>query len=103
MTKQKDNIINFYLPGSELIFTRYLYVKDEVRISLLVSILKKSDDALFWAYELYYSGFKNELFELINDMEILLKQDKKNEVKIKNEKPIYNYFYISYSILYVVI
>ena len=48
-----------------LIFTRYLYVKDEVEISLLVSILNKSDDSLFWAYELYYSGFKSELFDMI--------------------------------------
>jgi hypothetical protein len=50
---------------SDLIFTRYLYVKEEIEIALLVSILNKSDDAMFWAYELYYSGFKNELFELI--------------------------------------
>lgn len=49
----------------DLIFTRYLYVKEEVEIALLVSILNKSDDAIFWAYELYYSGFKNELFMLI--------------------------------------
>ena len=32
---------------------------------MLVSILNKSDDAIFWAYELYHSGFKNEFFELI--------------------------------------
>jgi len=51
--------------GSDLVFTRYLYVKDEVRVSLLVSILNKSDDAIFWAYELYYSGFKIELLNLI--------------------------------------
>ena len=50
---------------SDLVFTRYLYVKEEVEIGLLVSILNKSDDAVFWAFELYYSGFKNELFELI--------------------------------------
>lgn len=46
-------------------FTRYLYEKDEVCIALLVSILQKSDDSIFWAYELYYSGFEDELFELI--------------------------------------
>jgi hypothetical protein len=49
----------------DLIFTRYLYIKEEVEIALLVCILNKSDDAIFWAYELYYSGFKNELFMLI--------------------------------------
>jgi hypothetical protein len=36
-----------------------------VRIALLVSILNKSNDAIFWAYELYYSGFKYELLNLI--------------------------------------
>jgi hypothetical protein len=64
-TKNKDDIFTIGLPGSDLVFTRYLYIKDEVRIALLVSILNKSDDAIFWAYELYHSGFKNEFFELI--------------------------------------
>jgi hypothetical protein len=50
---------------SDLIFTRYLYVKQEVEITLLVSILNKSDDAIFWGYELYYSGFKHELFDFL--------------------------------------
>lgn len=63
--KNKDDVFSIKLPGSDLIFTRYLYLKDEVRIALLVSILKKSDDAIFWAYELFHSGFKNEFFELI--------------------------------------
>ena len=58
--KNTDN-----LPGSDLVFTRYLYIKEEVRIALLVSILNKSDDAIFWGYELYYSGFKDEFFNLI--------------------------------------
>ena len=62
---KKDDIFTINLSGSDLIFTRYLYVKDEVRVALLVSILNKSDDAIFWAYELYYSGFKNELLGLI--------------------------------------
>ena len=53
------------LPGSDLVFTRYLYIKEEVCIALLVSILNKSDDAIFWGYELYYSGFKHEFFNLI--------------------------------------
>jgi hypothetical protein len=62
---KKDDIFTIQLPGSDLVFTRYLYVKEEVRIALLVSILNKSDDAIFWAYELYYSGFKFELLNLI--------------------------------------
>lgn len=48
-----------------LIFTRYLYIKEEVELTLLVSILNKSDDSIFWAYELYYSGFKDDLFSLL--------------------------------------
>lgn len=62
---KKDDISTIELLGSELVFTQYLYIKEEVRIALLVSILNKSDDAIFWAYELYYSGFKYELLNLI--------------------------------------
>jgi len=61
----KDNVFTIVLPGSNLVFTRYLYIKQEVRIALLVSILNKSDSAIFWAYELYYSGFQHELFILL--------------------------------------
>ena len=53
------------MPGANLVFTRYLYIKDEVKSALLISILNNSDDAIFWAYELYYSGNKNELFAFI--------------------------------------
>ena len=63
--KKKDNVFTINLPEDDLIFTRYLYLKDEVRIALLVSILNKNDDAIFWGFELYHSGFKNEFFELI--------------------------------------
>jgi hypothetical protein len=61
----KDNVLTLKVPGANLVFTRYLYIKDEVKTALLVAILNKSDDAIFWAYELYYSGFKNELIEFI--------------------------------------
>jgi hypothetical protein len=61
----KDNVLTLTLSGSNLVFTRYLYIKDEVKIVLLLSILNKSDDAIFWAYELYYSGFKYELIDFI--------------------------------------
>lgn len=48
-----------------IVFTRYLYIKHEVKLALLVSLLNKSDDALFWTYELYYSGYVYELIEFI--------------------------------------
>jgi hypothetical protein len=62
--KISDNNNNVTMTN-ELQFTRYLYEKDEVKIALITSILNKNrEEAEFWAYELYYSGFKNELSEL---------------------------------------
>jgi hypothetical protein len=46
-----------------IVFTRYLYLKDEVKIALLSCILEKKEDAIFWGYELYYSGFPEEFFK----------------------------------------
>jgi hypothetical protein len=50
-----------------MILTRFLYIKDEVELSLLTALLKKEDVELiyYWAYELYYSGFETELFDLL--------------------------------------
>jgi hypothetical protein len=47
-----------------IILTRYLYLKDEVEIALLMSLLNKKDSSLFWAFELYFSGFETELWDL---------------------------------------
>lgn len=58
--------LNDQLKMSEYIFTRYLYEKEEVGYSLVLSLLnKKEDEAIFWATELYYSGFENELYEIL--------------------------------------
>ena len=47
-------------------FSRYLYEVDEVKISLMMSILdKRKDEALFWAFELFRSGYITELGELL--------------------------------------
>jgi len=57
-----------YVPPEQLslIYTRYLYGKLEVKQSLLIALLeKKSDEALFWAYELYYSGFTDDVFAYV--------------------------------------
>ena len=51
---------------SQIIYTRYLYDKTEVRHSLFLSILEHNiHEALFWGYELYYSGFEEDTFEFI--------------------------------------
>jgi hypothetical protein len=50
----------------EPIFTRYLYEKREAMHALLVALLKKQmRTALFWTYELYFSGFELELWDWI--------------------------------------
>ena len=48
------------------IFTRCLYDKPDVKHSMLAALLlRQRDEALFWALELYYSGFVSELVEWI--------------------------------------
>ncbi len=49
----------------KIIFTRYLFIKNEVELSLLSCLLNKLDDALYWSFELYYSGFIKELITLL--------------------------------------
>ena len=54
------------IEGSELIFTRYLYSKEDVMCSFFIALLnKETDEALFWAYEIYYSGFQEEIMEYV--------------------------------------
>ena len=49
-----------------ILFTRYLYIKDEVEFALLYVILNKNlEKALFWAFELYFSGYEDELLNYI--------------------------------------
>lgn len=51
---------------SNIIFTRYLYLKSGILESLDASILKNDfQESLFWAYEIYFSGFEEEIFEFI--------------------------------------
>lgn len=47
------------------VLTRYLYVRDEVEVSLFTALLQKTniEEAYFWAYELHYSGF--DLFAVL--------------------------------------
>jgi len=61
------------IPQEALVFTRYLYPKIYVKISLLIALLNHNyDESLFWAYELYYSGFEDEMyqytFQIYNDI-----------------------------------
>lgn len=60
-----------------LTFTRYLYPKNDVKQSLLIALLEReSKEALFWAYELYYSGFEEDTFAyLVNIYESFYKSE----------------------------
>jgi len=71
MPPKKFKIINRPISSETvsptIILTRYLYIKEEVLASLVFAILeKRRDEALFWGYELYYSGFDNEVIEFVN-------------------------------------
>lgn len=47
-------------------FTRYLYYKPNVVGSLFISIFENNvEEALFWGFEIYYSGFENDLLEYL--------------------------------------
>jgi len=47
--------------------TRYLYIVDDVKISLLVSVLEKDyNKALFWVSEMYHSGYQEEVVEYVD-------------------------------------
>ena len=49
-----------------VIFTRYLYDESSVSRSLVSALLKQNEDeALFWAFELYWSGFHKKTFTLM--------------------------------------
>ena len=48
------------------VFTRYLYIKEEVEYALFLSLVeKRAESSLFWAFELYHSGFSRETLELL--------------------------------------
>ncbi len=49
------------------VLTRYLYHRDEVSHSLLTCLLLKPSfkESLFWASEIYYSGYHKDIWELL--------------------------------------
>ena len=49
------------------VLTRYLYIYDEVCLSLQQSLLSKTsfDEVIFWTSELFYSGYADKLWILV--------------------------------------
>jgi hypothetical protein len=65
-----------------MILTRYLYPKHNVEFSLCVSLFKKdAEQAKFWAYEMYYSGYKKQTLDII--MEIYQEYYSEEQYKTK--------------------
>lgn len=58
-------------------FTRYLYLIEDVKSSLLLSILdRKQHEGMYWAYELYFSGITEETFTVLINMTDTMYDDK---------------------------
>lgn len=58
--------MEFIENDENIIFTRYLYIKQQVIHSLFLSLLDHNyKEALFWGYELYYSGFQQYVMDFI--------------------------------------
>ena len=70
------------------IFTRFLYNKNDVVLSLVTSILHADiEQSLFWGYELYFSGFKKEVFDiLLFTFEEIMEKKLPKEIKSFLEK-----------------
>lgn len=50
-------------------FTRYLYERCHVEYSLQIALFEKQrEETLFWAYELYHSGFQEEVWGWVRDL-----------------------------------
>lgn len=68
-TLDKNYTNEMAVDESTLVFTRYLYPKYNVKHSFLFAMLERQlDEALFWGYELYYSGFQEESMQFIESI-----------------------------------
>lgn len=71
----------------ELIFTRYLFSYSEVKQTLFVEILNGNvDAALYWGYELYWSGYEADTFEwLLKTYDLMFELDEEFKKRIIGE------------------
>ena len=75
-------------------FTRFLYCYDEVKVNLLIELLWRKDfyKVIFWATEIFCSGFREELWKQIWRMyyEFYALTNSASFIKIKNCQKKYN-------------
>jgi hypothetical protein len=71
-------------------FTRYLYLIQDVKASLMLSILdRQRKEAFYWAYELYFSGIEEETFCLLQNM-AYTKYNKKCAAFVDKQKELWD-------------
>jgi hypothetical protein len=68
LTQNQENVVfhveDLSSESPPLVLTRYLYNKEEVLVSLDISLLaRRVDESMFWGYELFFSGFAEEVFD----------------------------------------
>tara|TARA_B110000261_G_scaffold79867_1_gene91811 strand:+ start:1057 stop:2121 length:1065 start_codon:yes stop_codon:yes gene_type:complete len=75
-------------------FTRFLYCYDEVKINLLLSLLKKKDfcEVIYWAAEIHCSGFDiwEYLWKIYYDFYALQSLEKQKSIKKKHDAYLKN-------------
>jgi len=72
----KNNFKTMSMPIEDIVLTRFLYSKEEVKQSLFLGLINRSEkEALYWAYELYYSGFEKEVFQYVFSIYLTIYQD----------------------------
>ena len=58
-----------------VVLSRYLYSIADVKQSLFLSMLEHNiEQAMFWGYELYFSGLQEETFDYLLDIARILFQ-----------------------------
>ena len=78
---------NMPVDEPNLIFTRYLYPKYNVKQSFLFALLERQlDEALFWGYELYFSGFEEEILDFVKKIYDMLYRAQNPKFSIFLEK-----------------
>ena len=89
-----------YIYTYTVILSRYLYSITDVKQSLFLSILEHNQEqAMFWGYELYFSGFQEETFDyLLEIARILFQIDFLKRMIFFEDIPFfysYNHFYLN--------
>ena len=79
-------------------FTRYLYLKTDVKQALIGAVLNKDlTSSMYWVFELFFSGFQEEtmdtLWQIYYDFyatlnPLLEAYMKKKEASVKNDKDL---------------